>query len=75
MGTLGSYKPRHGPYYGRKTVTYYYDYDKQLGWLVYEKEEGKDKSVAIPSKIIRELLLHIDDVATEAWEESMGEDL
>lgn len=54
---LGSYLPfMRGP-----RVFYTYEKHPELGWLVYEKMAGMEKTIGIPSKIIRELLIQIDD--------------
>jgi len=67
---LGSYTP----YFGQGKVTYTYE-STVAGWVVCEEKEGQEKTIGIPSKIIRELLEQVEQMKVRAWEEAMGEDL
>jgi len=75
LQTLGSYKTE-----GCRTLTYYThtSYIDSVSGIrvVYQHTKGEDELVLVDLiTIIRELLIHINDLEEEAWEEAMGEDL
>ena len=68
---LGSYEAQDG-----RILTYYSEDDYDFDWVITQQTKGEKKFVDVdPRDIIRELLIHINDLEERAWEEAMGEDL